>query len=108
VAVGVTVTVAVGVTVTEGEADALAEGVIDAEGLGEPEAGQVCVRLNFSAVPVITAEAAVRIEPAGVTTKAFDVAGPPLEKLFGLAAAVIVIVSVLKVAVSETKSPLIL
>jgi len=100
----------------EGEPDGEPDGELDGDGDGEPdgdgdgldEAGHVCVRLKKLAVPVISAVAPTRVSPAGVTIQAFEVAGPPLEKLPGSAALVMVTVpSAPKSAVTETKSPLV-
>jgi len=93
----------------EPEGDGLPDGLllVEGDGLGEPDAGQVWVRLKKSAVPVITAVAPVNVQPAGVTIQAFEVCGPPLSKLPGLAALVIVTLPFApKLAVTDTKSPL--
>src|SRR5258708_2058792 len=76
----------------EGEGAGPVERLGDGVGLGDADDGQVWVRLKKSAVPVMSAVAPTRVQPAGVTIQAFDVAGPPLEKLPGLLAAVIVLV----------------
>lgn len=100
----------------DGEADAEAEGegegelerLGDGDGLGEPDAGQVWVRLKKSAVPVISAAAPAKVQPAGVTIHAFDVSGPPLAKLPASVAAVMVTLPLApKSAVTDTKSPLV-
>jgi len=77
------------------------------DGGGLDDAGHVWVRLKKLAVPVITAVAPTKVRPAGVTIHAFDVCGPPLSKLPGLAALVMVTVPLApKSAVTDTKSPL--
>jgi hypothetical protein len=59
------------------------------------------------AVPVITAVALTKVQPASVTIQAFAAAGPPLAKLPGSRAAVMVLVPLApKSAVTDTKSPL--
>jgi hypothetical protein len=89
----------------DGEDDV--DGEVDGDGDGLDVAGHVCVRLKKSAVPLISAVAPLRVNPAGVTIHAFDVAGPPLEKLPGSADAVMVTVPFApKSAVTDTKSPL--
>jgi len=91
----------------EPDGDGDVDGEPDGDGDGLDMAGQVWVRTKKSAVPVITALAPVRVQPAGVTTQAFDVAGPPLEKLPGSAELVIVTVPLApKSATTDTKSPL--
>jgi hypothetical protein len=83
-------------------------GLVDGDGLGEPDAGQVWVRLKKSADPVIRAVAAVNVQPAGVTIHAFAVAGPPSAKLPGSSAVLMVTVPLApKVALTDAKSPLV-
>jgi len=66
------------------EADGLADSLVDGEGLGLPDAGQVWVRLKNLAVPVMVAVASFSVHPAGVMIHALLVADAlPLEKLPG-------------------------
>ena len=99
----------VGVTRVEGVGVGVGSGLGEGVGLvDEPDDGQVWVRLKKSPVPVISAVAPTNVQPAGVTIQAFAVSGPPLSKLPGLAANVIVVVPFApKSAVSDTKSPLV-
>jgi len=101
---GVTRDEGVGVGVGVGVGSGVGDGVGDVE----PDDGQVWVRLKKSPVPVISAVAPTSVQPAGVTIQAFAVSGPPLLKLPGLAANVIVLVPFApKSAVNDTKSPLV-
>src|SRR5918993_57218 len=81
-------------------------GGVDGDGVSSPPAGQVWVRLNVAAVPVMTAVAPVSVHPAGVAIHALLA---PLSVTIAPPSAGIVRVTtppgVPNVAVTETKSP---
>jgi hypothetical protein len=83
--------------------DSESEGAGVGDSVPPPPAGQVWVRLNFSAVPVTTAVAPVRVHPAGVMIQALLVPlsvtmSPPSVGMVSEPFAP-------KTAVTETKSP---